>query len=213
MTRQAKIIIFSLILVYSIYNNKSDNSIFDSIPNTKQNNSVDPESKKVYEEAEKQPRTNEDKKTKNNSIEYYSQPKNGFSPYNEYFGKGLYNNDSGNKFTIKNSNSTDAVVLLVDSYSGRKVRNEYIRKGTNFEMTGVPNGTYYLEWASGNNWSPKLKLGNLTGGFQSDVSFTKTKDRDDWMSVDGYRGWTVTLYSVSGGDVESQSIKPSEFGK
>jgi len=212
MTRHAKIIIFSLILVYSIYNHKSDNSIFDSIPNTKQNNSVDPESKKVYEKAEKQPRTNEDKKTNNNSIEYYSQPKNGFSPYNEFFGKGLYNNDSGNKFTIKNSNSTDAVVLLVDSYSGRKVRNEYIRKGTNFEMTGVPNGTYYLEWASGNNWSPRLRVGNLTGGFQSDASFSKTKNRDDWMSVDGYRGWTVTLYSVSGGDVEPQSIKPTEFG-
>lgn len=139
-------------------------------------------------------------------------PKNGFSPYDDYFGKGIYNNSTGNKFIIKNSNSTDAVVLLVNAYSDRKVRNEYIRKGSTFSMTGVPNGTYYLEWASGNNWSPYKKVGNLTGGFQSKSRFTKTRDRADWMAVSGYQEWTVTLYAVEGGDVESESLTENEFG-
>ena len=66
----------------------------------------------------------------------FNVPENGFSPYDDYFGKGIYNNSTGNKFIIKNSNSTDAVVLLVNAYSGRKVRNEYIRKGSTFSMTG-----------------------------------------------------------------------------
>ncbi|MDB4228811.1 tetratricopeptide repeat protein [Flavobacteriaceae bacterium] len=143
---------------------------------------------------------------------FFFQPKNGFSPYNAYFGKGIYDNSSGNVFILKNSNDTDAVVLLVNAYSGKKVRNEYVRKGASFEMTGVPNGTYYLEWASGTNWSPELKVGRLTGGFQSKATFTKTRDRNDWMSVDGYKQWTVTLYSVTGGDVESENLSANEFG-
>ena len=140
------------------------------------------------------------------------QPKNGFSPYDSYFGKGVYNNNSGNSFEIKNSNTTDAVVLLVNAFSGRKIRNEYVRKNANFEMTGVPNGTYYLEWFSGENWSPDLIVGSAyKGGFQTNANFTKTRDSSDWMKVDGYQVWTVTLYSVVGGDVESEEINAEDF--
>ena len=209
MSRQAKIIIFSLILVYSIYSHQNNSSILDWVFETREkNNEWWEESKK---ERNKKPALSENdiKKT----IIYFPQPKNGFSPYNDYFGKGIYNNNSGNVFLIKNSNSTDAVVLLVDAYSGRKVRNEYIRQGADFEMTGVPDGTYFLEWASGNNWLPSLQVGNLKGGFQTNSSFTKTKDTNDWMKVGGYQQWTVTLYTVAGGDVQSESMSANEFGK
>ena len=139
-------------------------------------------------------------------------PKNGFSPYDKYYGKGIYNNNSGNSFVIKNSNTTDAVVLLVDANSGGKIRNEFIRKGTTFEMSGVPNGTYYLEWFSGTNWYSDLKVVSIfKGGFQTGFSFTKLKDTKDWMKVDGYMQWTLTLYSVVGGDVESENIDASDF--
>ena len=116
---------------------------------------------------------------------------------------------------MKNSNASDAVVLLVNAYSKKKIRNEYVRKGANFEMTGVPNGTYYLEWFSGNDWSPNLKVGsNYKGGFRSDSSFTKTKDRKDWMEVGyTYESWTITLYNVPNGDVESQKINANDFFK
>ena len=144
----------------------------------------------------------------------YPRPKNGHSPYDEYFGKGIYDNSSGNVFVIKNSNSSDAVVLLVNAFTKKKIRNEYIRKGDDFPMTGVPNGTYYIEWFSGNDWSPKLKVGSkYQGGFQSNPSFTKTKDVSDWMKVDGYYKWTITLYTVSGGDVDSEKIDANDFFK
>ena len=42
----------------------------------------------------------EDKKT----ITYYPQPENGHSPYDAYFGKGIYNNNTKNAFIIKNDN-------------------------------------------------------------------------------------------------------------
>ena len=78
-------------------------------------------------------------------------------------------------------------------------------------MTGVPNGTYYLQWSSGNNWNPSKKVGNLRGGFQNDISFSKTENSSDWMEVKGYQQWTVTLYSVFDGDVETDNISALEF--
>tara|TARA_R110000796_G_scaffold27416_1_gene75604 strand:+ start:734 stop:1348 length:615 start_codon:yes stop_codon:yes gene_type:complete len=202
MSRQAKIIIFSLILVFSIYLKQTkDNSISDDPTVIKQRNFTKEDFRGTI------PVNKKIERKKPNLT-----PKNGFSPYDKYFGKGIYDNSSGNEFVVKNSNETDAIVLLVNAYTGRKVRNEFVAKASNFKMTGVPNGTYYLEWFSGTNWSPELKVGTrFKGGFQTKASFTKTKDRSDWMSVDGYRQWTVTLYSVAGGDVESKKINADEF--
>lgn len=222
MSRNAKIIIFSLVLVFSIYQKQSssdennfeeNNNEIVSTPNSLNNliESIDKKDDDIIK-----PFDNDipeiqliDPDLDNKTI--YPTPNNGFSPYDQYFGKGVYNNSSGNEFVIKNSNNTHAVVLLVNAYSGKKIRNEFVRKGTNFSMTGVPNGTYYLEWFSGDDWSPNYKIGNYLGGFQTDASFTKTRDASDWMAVSGYQQWTVTLYSVVGGDVESESINANEF--
>ena len=208
MSREAKIIIFSLILIFSYFSKQEDL--------TDEKNDWDAYDELPFEEV-KESRNKERQLPGMNDIvpeiKYFPTPENGFSPYDNYVGKGIYNNNSGNQFEIKNSNSTHAVVLLVDAYSGVKVRNEFVKKGSDFLMTGVPNGTYYLQWFSGNDWSPELNIGGFKGGFQTDQSFTKTRDISDWMKVDGYAKWTVTLYTVQGGDVASESINPSEFLK
>ena len=145
-------------------------------------------------------------------IVFHPQPENGFSPYDSFFGRGIYNKSSYNSFVIKNSNSTDAVVLLVDAYSGRKVRNEYIRKGEKFSMTSVPDGTYFLRWISGNYWSPDISIGILKGGFQRDLSASQSDDVEDWMKADGGVEWTITLYAVSNGNMDTESIDLNTFG-
>ena len=213
MSRQAKILIFSLVLVFAIFQKQTKEP-----DNSYENNDYREQTAVV---PKKKPKTPVKKTIPNNNLIipdfkpipiFYPQPKNGFSPYDSYFGKGVYNNNSGNSFKIKNSNTTDAVVLLVNAFSGRKIRNEYVRKNANFEMTGVPNGTYYLEWFSGENWSPDLKVGSAyKGGFQTNANFTKTRDSSDWMKVEGYQVWTVTLYTVAGGDVESEEINAEDF--
>ena len=213
MSRQAKILIFSLVLVFAIFQKQTKE------PDNSYENNDNREPTAVV--PKKKPKTPAKKIIPNNNLIipdfkptpiFYPQPKNGFSPYDSYFGKGVYNNKSGNSFKIKNSNTTDAVVLLVNAFSGRKIRNEYVRKNANFEMTGVPNGTYYLEWFSGENWSPDLKVGSAyKGGFQTNANFTKTRDSNDWMKVEGYQVWTVTLYTVAGGDVESEEINAEDF--
>lgn len=216
MSRQAKILIFAAILVYSIFSYQSNNSILswldDIRKETNRKSNQNFERLKKENEQKRKSNNTSPKATENKTVEYFPQPKNGFSPYDNFFGKGVYNNSTRNSFKIENSNSSDAIVLLVNAYTGKKIRNEYIRKGATFKMTGVPNGTYYLEWTSGNNWSPNLAIGNLIGGFQTDARYTKTRDQNDWMRVTGGDEWTVTLYTVSGGDVESESLSEFEFG-
>jgi hypothetical protein len=211
MSKQAKILIFSIVLVFAIFQKQTKEVESPLLTN----DDVTEETVEVNTPVIEIPNINlNDWRTlplKPIPLLYLT-PKNGFSPYDDYFGKGIYKKSSGNSFKIKNSNSTDAVVLLVNVDNGRKTRNEYIRKASNFEMTDVPNGTYYLEWFSGNKWSPELTVGSIyKGGFQTDGSFTKTKDSGDWMKVEGNQIWTVTLYTVAGGDVESEKINADEF--
>lgn len=110
MSRNAKLIIYGLILLFSISlkikkNNEESKSYSDSqdtVVNRTTPNPIQPKKTNINNES-------------NNIIVYYPTPENGHSPYDDYFGKGIYNNSTGNKFIIKNSNSTDAVVLLVES--------------------------------------------------------------------------------------------------
>ena len=191
MSRNAKILIFSCILIYGIYINLDDDSNKSSGTGKLDDPALDVPKKE---------------------IKYHPKPESGFSPFNSYFGKGIYNNSTQNSFVIENSNSTDAVVLLVNAFNDKKIRNEFIRKGETFSMTGVPDGTYYLKWLSGNDWHPDVMTGNMKGGFQSNASASQSDDYDDWMEVDGGGQWTITLYSVSDGNMESEAITLNDFG-
>lgn len=149
-------------------------------------------------------------------------PINGYSPYDQYFGKGVYNKNDANYIEINNQTNSDAVILLVDGLSEKKIRNEFIRKKTKFRMTNVPDGSYYIRSMMGNNWDPKLKIGPLTGGFKTDRSISGNSDINDRMKVgvkyidsegNYYKGYTQTLHGVVGGDVESERLTNNEFAK
>jgi hypothetical protein len=148
------------------------------------------------------------------NIEFYETPENGFSPYDGYFGQGVYEEGTNNEFVIKNSNESDVVVCLVDYNSGTKIRNEFIRKGSSFKMSNVPNSTYYLAWFSGNDWSPyKIMMGNVEGGFQTDANFSKSDGPSDLMECYGDRRWTITLYSVVNGNMNQTEMSENDFFK
>lgn len=130
---------------------------------------------------------------------------NGYSPYNAEFGSGIYQKYTQNSFTIKNGNTNDVVVLLVNVHTNRKVRNEYIKAGQTFKMTDVPPGTYILNWRSGSNWSYSSKK------FLRNDHFTKSEKYSDRMTSTGRDMWTVTLYTVSGGNMGTQGSNKTEF--
>jgi hypothetical protein len=140
-----------------------------------------------------------------------NQLKNGSSPFDACFGKGIY---SGNAtLTIKNGASSDAIVCLYSTSSGRTIRNEYVRKNTSFKMDNIAQGYYKIRVFYGNDWNPNLENSCGTkGNFESDVSFSEFDGTEYFEdSYDGYTVATVTLYTVSGGNASTSPISQSDF--
>ena len=152
---------------------------------------------------------------------YYNSLDDGSSPYDNYFGSGVYDNSSYNEVTFLNTNSTDVIVCLENVSSGRTIRNEYIQKGNSFKMTKVPNGTYMVKVFYGNDWDPHKNIlgGRIKGSFTKDENFTKSDKADDFLLMnqentrDGvtYSVWSVTLYSVVNGNMDQRPINASSF--
>tara|TARA_B100001287_G_C22673860_1_gene526642 strand:+ start:689 stop:1336 length:648 start_codon:yes stop_codon:yes gene_type:complete len=213
MSRNFKIILFSVMLMFSYYLKQEESYIsFD-----------DSQTPKVISKTNNNPtnkKTSNSKQKGNAATKKFIQPKNGFSPYDYFFGKGIYSVDSENYVLIDNQTNKDAVVLLVNSSSGKKIRNEYVRMQSSFKMTKVPDGTYYLRYISGNKWDSEKYLGELKGSFSKNLVITGNSDVNDWMKLgvlyadsEGRytEGYSQTLHAVSGGNVESENLTPDEF--
>ncbi|WP_418654498.1 J domain-containing protein [Tenacibaculum soleae] len=140
--------------------------------------------------------------------------KNGTSPLDKCFGKGKY---SGKAYLIfKNSNRTDAIVCLVRRYDNKTIRNEYIRAGSNFEMSKIPSGNYFIKVYYGNDWNPeKINFCGINGAFENNVHFSKSDNIGDIIKVEnslnGYTTGSITLYAVENGNMSSENINESEF--
>jgi|JI6StandDraft_1071083.scaffolds.fasta_scaffold06846_6 hypothetical protein len=140
-----------------------------------------------------------------------NQLKDGASPLDGCFGKGVY---SGNAtLTIDNGGSSDAIVCLYSIENGRTIRNEYVRKNSSFTMSNIAQGTYKIRVFYGNDWNPTLTNSCGTkGNFESDVNFSEFDGTEYFEDSDrGYTTATITLYTVAGGNASSSSIDQSTF--
>lgn len=143
-----------------------------------------------------------------------NQLKNGTSPLDACFGKGVYSQNAWLKFD--NSNKSDAVVCLVRSYDQKTIRNEYIRAGAIFEMSKIPSGTYYIKVYYGNDWNPNKKnFCGINGAFERNVSFSKSDKIGDQIKIENtsrsYTTGTITLYAVENGNMTTESIDEEDF--
>ena len=241
MSREAKIIIYSVVLLFSIYLKFSYNIGDESSPkvNTERKSDVtktnELNAKELIEkystdDGSKTNLTNSEKLKAKELIEKYSTgtelkelekiylvsyKSNGYSPYDSYFGKGVYNNSLDNSINVSAPKSSDIVFLLKNVYSGKTIRNEYIRKGTTFNLSGIPYGTYVFSYFSGIDWSDEitLKNGSIKGGFTKRKSFSKSEKIDDYMEFkDGYYGsYTIQLTEVVNGNLKTQDSNENEF--
>lgn len=208
--------------------------LFTSKNNEQQNisKSAKNESESIYKEKHSNRKTSEQPKIELITPNVYkpkefvkiskykgNQLKNGASPYNSYFGYGIYDKNCHNEITFKNGNSSDAIVCLVNYYTGKTIRNEYIRKNTNFKMTNIPNGIYYIKVFSGNDWNPEKVIvnGKIKGGFETNVGFSISNDYSDLLKLndDGYKYTigSITLYQVPYGNMKSEAINEKDFFK
>jgi hypothetical protein len=167
--------IIAVIVVFIILSkcNSSNNSTIDRDPITKSKVSVDANNKDVY---------------------IFERPVSGFSPYDSYYGKGIYNNATDNTIEVTAPLKKDIVIMFKDIYSGRMVRNEYIRANTKFSLTGIPYGNYKFFYLYGDDWSSNanFKGGVAKGSFLKDKGVGKS---DKFFDVEFERGYTGT-YSL-----------------
>lgn len=140
-----------------------------------------------------------------------NQLKDGASPLDACFGKGIYGGNA--KLTIDNGGSTDAIVCLYSVASGRTIRNEYVRKNSSFTMSGIAEGSYKIRVLYGNDWNPTLTNScGKKGNFETNVSFSEFDGTKYFEDGDrGYTVATITLYAVIGGNAPSSAIDQSTF--
>lgn len=120
------------------------------------------------------------------------------SPYSNFFGEEVYINGSKNHITFYNSNESEAVVCLVENRKPNKtIRNEYINRGTSFNMNNIPNGEYYLKIYYGSDWDPsKTFLNNkVRGGFKNEICFAKMNTSPVILKMKQQEAGTSTSFS------------------
>lgn len=146
-------------------------------------------------------------------VTYYD---TGDRPYIDYYGKGNYDRRTKNSLKIENGSESDAVVFLV-SFSGKKVRHVYIKKGEHFKMIQIPGGKYIIRVYQGNFWNAEKYNGDNApyGGFMEDVSMSKS-DRNDpfdypYPKSGRYYEYEVTLYKVANGNFSTEHISEEEM--
>lgn len=211
------IVIILWITISSIFDSNNSNSSYSNTYTTPsyttpQTNNNDYTPKKDYTE----PSTNYFTPIKKESEYKGNQLSNGASPFDKCFGKGKYGGQAWIKFD--NSNSSDAIVSLVNVYSEKVIRNEYIKAGSTYKMTNVPTGTYYLKVYYGNDWNPtKTNFCGTSGAFDNDEHYSKSDSPKDYMEIvnssTGYSTWTITLYSVLNGNMSTEPTNAADFFK
>lgn len=144
------------------------------------------------------------------------------SPYSNFFGKEIADENSQNNISIHNSDISEAVVCLVETGKDKKtIRNQYINAGRSFKMINIPDGNYFLKIYYGTNWDTTKTFINTTakGGFSNDIGFFafntgknafKMQHKEEGSSV-SYSSYVIGLSpNLKNGIVE---LTPEEFFK
>jgi len=152
----------------------------------------------------------------NNDPIFFTTPRpvNGFSPYNDYYGKGIYHNSTDNTIKVTAPLSKDIVIMFKDIYSNKMIRNEYIRAGSVFSLTGIPFGTYKFFYLYGDDWSADsdFKDGLAKGNFLKDKGVGKSDKFYDVEFENGYYGtYSLTLQLLSNGNLNTVEGSESDL--
>ena len=141
------------------------------------------------------------------------QPDNGYSPYDEIYGAGIYHYTE-NSIQVKAPSQRDIVFLLKNLSTGRFIRNEYIKRGSTFSLTEIPYGDYKFYYTSGTSWSENesFKGQEGAGNFTFGYTITKSEDIKDFEFEKGYAGeYTLVLQMVENGNLESEPATEDEI--
>jgi hypothetical protein len=117
-------------------------------------------------------------------------------------------NPGEGQLTIDNKNFSDVVIILVDQINPTEtITAAYIRSGETFTIGGIPNGTYTMYYASGNEWNSGIQH------FTVNEILLKQNDPLEFAAVyPQYDIWTVTFNPfLQGGNTDLVNVLPMIF--
>ena len=114
-------------------------------------------------------------------------------------------NDAGKRpnFEIETTysdNNKYYYLKLVNISTKRQTQAVFIYAGQKAKVY-VPQGTYYVRWTSGSNWY----------GFEHYFNTGSAQQAEDTFTFDEQTAWSVTLYPVIDGNLETENIDMDEF--
>jgi hypothetical protein len=127
-----------------------------------------------------------------------SRPKNGS------FVKAPARRGTG-QLKIKNG-GVDTIVSLVP-VTGDKTPlfTVYVRAGSDDTVDGVAAGTYFIYYATGEDWNPARR------GFMTDCAFSKFDDTFQFRARPLIDTWQITMTPVTGGNASTSNVDPDAF--
>lgn len=123
---------------------------------------------------------------------------------------------SGHELDIENGTTGDAIVKVRKAVSGRTLASFFIVKGQTASLTGIPDGTYTIQYATGDRLTKKcnsfIKDGSASASqFPDPEKFeTRYEEQPDGTEVIHSR-LTYTLYPVPYGNVRPSNIDLHSF--
>jgi curved DNA-binding protein CbpA len=137
--------------------------------------------------------TTEIKKTEEPTISDFE------SPYSSFFGEEISDNQSKNCINIQTSYECETVICLVQNHKPFKtIRNQYMKRGSEFKMNEIPDGEYYLKVYFGTDWdTSKLFFNNrsIRGGFKNEIGFVELNTGNDVFKMKQEQAGTGRSFS------------------
>jgi len=138
----------------------------------------------------------------------------------EPLGSWVYDDSSLSTITVHNGADADVLVKLVNVANGQKiqVRNAYISRGGVFKMERLPEGSYQMLCAYGEDWDAAQRSFTRKQSYSRaerflDVRTTETvEDGPEGRKTNkSYGGYTVQLKAVVDGNLPTQPIDAGRF--
>jgi hypothetical protein len=125
-------------------------------------------------------------------------------PKNGSFVKAPARRGTG-QLKIKNGGGDTIVSLVPATGDKTPLFTVYVRAGSDGTVDGVAAGTYFIYYATGEDWNPARK------GFMRACAFSKFDDTFLFRARPLIDTWEITMTPVTGGNASTSNVDPNAF--
>jgi hypothetical protein len=127
--------------------------------------------------------------------------------------------DIDNYLEVSVGSSTDVCIKVMNQRTEKCNRFVFVKGGSTFRISNIPEGKYYLKIAYGKAWQYKVENGKCIGRFSQNVLYKKGEDLLDFYIKEKDKGYNVPSFRLeldiiqndTKNSFNSESISESEF--